>query len=93
MWLLLSVQFVEILWVILNYLGIERASTDAVVNTASDICLEHVLARLTGYRPPLAPGSRWIAPLCGTAIFLYGGRVFQQGAARAISARLPGILV
>jgi hypothetical protein len=41
-WLLLSVQFVEILWVLLNFLGIERTSTDAVVNTVSDIHLAYM---------------------------------------------------
>ncbi len=41
-WLLLSVQFAEIVWVLFNYLGIERTSTDAVVNTVSEIHLEHM---------------------------------------------------
>lgn len=41
-WLLLSVQFVEILWVLLNFLGIEHTSTDAVVNTVSEIHLEYM---------------------------------------------------
>lgn len=41
-WLLLSVQFLEILWVVLNYLGIERTSTDAVVTTVSNIHLEYM---------------------------------------------------
>lgn len=41
-WLLLSVQFVEILWVVFNFLGIERTSTDAVVSTVSEIHLEYM---------------------------------------------------
>lgn len=41
-WLLLSVQFVEILWVLLNFLGIERTSTDAIVSTVSEIHLEYM---------------------------------------------------
>lgn len=41
-WLLLSVQFVEILWVLLNYVGIERTSTDSAVNTVSNIHLEYM---------------------------------------------------
>ena len=40
--LLLSVQFVEILWVLLNFLGIEHTSTDAVVNSVSEIHLEYM---------------------------------------------------
>jgi hypothetical protein len=41
-WLLVSVQFVEILWVLLNFLGVERTSTDATVNTVSEIHLEYM---------------------------------------------------
>ena len=41
-WLLLSVQFIEILWVLFNFIGIERTSTDAVLNTVSDIHLEYM---------------------------------------------------
>lgn len=39
----------------------------------------HMLMRLTGYQAPVFPGSQWIAPIFGTAVFLYGGRVFLQG--------------
>lgn len=52
----------------------------------------HMLMRLTGYRPPAFPGSQWIAPVCGTAVFLYGGRVFLQGARRELKDRLPGMM-
>ena len=41
-WLLVSVQFVEILWVMLNFIGVERTSTDATVNTVSEIHLEYM---------------------------------------------------
>jgi Cu2+-exporting ATPase len=52
----------------------------------------HMLARLTGRHTPLLPGGQWIAPLFGTAVFVYGGRVFLQGAARELRARLPGMM-
>ncbi|HET6628695.1 MAG TPA: heavy metal translocating P-type ATPase [Woeseiaceae bacterium] len=52
----------------------------------------HMLMRLTGYRPPAFPGSEWIAPVFGTAVFLYGGRVFLQGAWRELEDRLPGMM-
>lgn len=42
LWLLLSVQFIEILWVLFNYLGIEKTSTDAIVNSVSEIHLEYM---------------------------------------------------
>ena len=52
----------------------------------------HMLMRLTGYMPPAFPGSQWIAPAFGTAVFFYGGWVFVQGAAREIRDRLPGMM-
>jgi len=52
----------------------------------------HMLPRVLGYTPPDVPGQRWIAPLFGTAVFLYGGLVFLQGAWRELRARLPGMM-
>src|SRR5688572_11994041 len=52
----------------------------------------HMLPRALGYTPPTLPGARWIAPVLGTAVFVYGGRVFIQGAWRELRARLPGMM-
>ena len=52
----------------------------------------HMLPRVLGYTPPTVPGHRWIAPLFGTAVFLYGGLVFLQGAWRELRVRLPGMM-
>lgn len=52
----------------------------------------HMLMRLTGYAPPSFPGSEWIAPVFGTAVFLYGGLVFLKGALRELKDRLPGMM-
>ncbi|MDQ3557387.1 MAG: heavy metal translocating P-type ATPase, partial [Gemmatimonadota bacterium] len=52
----------------------------------------HMLMRLTGYTPPSFPGSQWIAPIFGTAVFLYGGLVFLRGAWRELKDRLPGMM-
>lgn len=41
-WLLVSVQVVEMLWVVLNLMGIERTSTEADVASVSDIHLEYM---------------------------------------------------
>jgi len=41
-WLLISVQFVEILWVLLNLLGVEHTWTDPDVNTVGDIHLGYM---------------------------------------------------
>jgi Cu2+-exporting ATPase len=52
---------------------------------------EHI-EMLLGYEAPRFPGSAWIPPALGTVVFLYGGLVFLQGAARELSARLPGMM-
>jgi Cu2+-exporting ATPase len=52
----------------------------------------HMLPRLLGYVPPQVPGARWIAPLFGTAVFLYGGPPFLRGALGELRARLPGMM-
>ena len=52
---------------------------------------EHVQL-LLGYRAPEFPGSRWVGAVLGTTVFLYGGRVFLQGAGRELRARLPGMM-
>ncbi len=38
-WLLISVQFMEILWVILNFLGVERTTTEEEVRYVGDVHL------------------------------------------------------
>ncbi|HEX6261805.1 MAG TPA: heavy metal translocating P-type ATPase [Actinomycetota bacterium] len=51
------------------------------------------IQELLKYRAPEFPGSDWIPPVLGTAVFLYGGLVFLQGAVRELRARLPGMMV
>ena len=52
----------------------------------------HMLPRALGYTPPHCPAQQWVAPVFGTAVFLYGGLVFLQGAWRELRARLPGMM-
>ncbi len=52
----------------------------------------HMLQSALGYTAPHFPGSMWIPPLFGTAVFLYGGWVFIQGAIRELKDRLPGMM-
>src|SRR5690606_20856360 len=63
-----------------------------VVLTIPILIWGHMLPRLFGYTPPAIPGSSWIAPVLGTAVFFYGGWPFVQGAIREIKARLPGMM-
>ena len=52
----------------------------------------HMLQDAGGYRAPAIPGSHWIPPIFGTAVFLYGGWVFIQGAMRELRDHLPGMM-
>jgi P-type Cu2+ transporter len=45
-----------------------------------------------GYTAPSFPGSSWIPPVLGSAIFVYGGRVFLNGARSELRDRLPGMM-
>ena len=60
--------------------------------TVPTVIWGHMLAPLAGIRAPAFPGSRWIPPLFGTAVFVYGGRVFLDGAWRELKRRLPGMM-
>ena len=60
--------------------------------TLPTIVFGHMLAELTAYQPPHFAGSEWIAPLFGTLVFIYGGRVFLQGAWGELRARQPGMM-
>ncbi|HEU4641154.1 MAG TPA: heavy metal translocating P-type ATPase, partial [Gemmatimonadaceae bacterium] len=52
----------------------------------------HMLQGALGYTAPRFPGAAWIPPIFGTAVFLYGGLVFIQGAVRELRARQPGMM-
>jgi P-type Cu2+ transporter len=60
--------------------------------TAPTLLWGHMLPRALNYSPPAVPGARWIAPVFGTAVFLYGGLVFLQGAWSELRHRLPGMM-
>ena len=52
----------------------------------------HMLQRAFGFMPPHFPGSEWIAPVFGTAVYVYGGQPFLKGAMGELRARLPGMM-
>ncbi|MGF1667800.1 MAG: heavy metal translocating P-type ATPase, partial [Acidimicrobiia bacterium] len=45
------------------------------------------------YTAPGFPGSGWISPVLGTAIFVYGGAPFLKGALQEIRDRTPGMML
>jgi Cu2+-exporting ATPase len=46
-----------------------------------------------GYTAPVFPGSDWLAPVLGTAIFVYGGAPFLRGAVQEARDRQPGMML
>ena len=52
----------------------------------------HMLQGALGYTAPHFPGSVWTPAAFGTAVFVYGGWVFLQGAMRELRDRLPGMM-
>ena len=50
-------------------------------------------AHLIGYQLPDAEWTRWISPLLGTVIYLWGGRPFLTGAVSEIRSRKPGMML
>jgi Cu2+-exporting ATPase len=46
-----------------------------------------------GYTAPSFPGSELVAPVLGTAIFVYGGQPFLTGAVSELRARRPGMML
>jgi P-type Cu2+ transporter len=46
------------------------------------VVYSHMVQEWFGYTAPEIPGHTWIAPVLGTAIFLYGGWPFLTGPCR-----------
>ena len=51
-----------------------------------------MFAHVWGVAPPAFPGSRFIPLVFGTAVFVYGGWVFLEGAWRELVDRRPGMM-
>jgi P-type Cu2+ transporter len=45
------------------------------------------------FTAPRFPGSGWVAPALGTAVFLYGGMPFLRGGVEEARARQPGMML
>ena len=62
------------------------ALTIPVVAWSADV--QHWL----GYTAPSFPGSKFLPPILGTAVFVYGGLVFIRGAWGELAGRKPGMM-
>ena len=61
--------------------------------TIPAVVYSHMFQDLLNYSAPMVPGHRWIAPIFGTAVFLYGGPVFLKGGWSEIKAKQPGMML
>jgi P-type Cu2+ transporter len=57
------------------------------------VVYSHMVQEWFGYTAPEIPGHTWIAPVLGTAIFLYGGWPFLTGAVQEARDRQPGMML
>lgn len=65
----------------------------SLVMTIPVVIYSHMLMVLTGWTPPAFSGSHWIAPILGTAVFLYGGPVFLSAGWGEAKSRNPGMML
>jgi P-type Cu2+ transporter len=64
----------------------------SLVLTIPALIWEPMLQDWFGYTAPVFAGSTYIPAIFGSAVFVYGGRVFLQGAWDELKVRLPGMM-
>jgi uncharacterized membrane protein (Fun14 family) len=75
--ILVSVQFIEILWVALNFLGVEKTTTENRVKSVSDVHLEYMPFSHSVVSTVVFAAVAWI-------LFALGFKAFDVGVAVAL---------
>jgi P-type Cu2+ transporter len=57
------------------------------------VLLSPMFAMILGYTIPDFPGARWLSPVLGTVMYVWGGRPFLSGAISEIRSRAPGMML
>jgi Cu2+-exporting ATPase len=57
------------------------------------VALSGMFAMILGYSVPDFPGVRWVSPVLGTLMYVWGGRPFLTGAVSEIRSRAPGMML
>jgi Cu2+-exporting ATPase len=57
------------------------------------VAMSGMFAMILGYTLPDVPGARWVSPVLGTVMYLWGGRPFLTGAITEIRSRTPGMML
>ena len=60
--------------------------------TVPTLVSSHMIQGWFGFSAPSFPGSAYIPAVFGTAVYLYGGRVFLEGGIRELRDRVPGMM-
>ncbi len=64
----------------------------ALLLTIPTVLWGHMLPAATGWHAPAFPGSAWLPPILGTAVFVSGGVPFLRGAVRELKLLRPGMM-
>ncbi len=65
----------------------------SLVLTVPILLFSEMIQMWFGFSMPSFTGDRFIAPILGTVLFVYGGSVFLQGGWREIQDRAPGMML
>lgn len=65
----------------------------SLILTIPVVLYSHMVQEWLHFSMPEFSGSSWIAPVLGTIIFFYGGRVFLEGGWDEIRQRQPGMML
>src|SRR5919106_1780231 len=65
----------------------------SLVLTIPIVAFSEMVQEWFGFRPPTFPGDDLVAPVLGTALFLYGGWPFLTGAVQEARSRQPGMML
>src|SRR6185312_1408337 len=57
------------------------------------VAVSGMFAMILGYTIPDILGVRWVSPVLGTVMFVWGGRPFLSGAVSEIRSRAPGMML
>jgi P-type Cu2+ transporter len=60
---------------------------------APTVALSGMFATILGYQLPGGAGVRWVSPVLGTVMYVWGGRPFLTGAVAEIRSRKPGMML
>ena len=64
-----------------------------IVLAVPTVAMSGMFAMILGYTVPEFPDSRWVSPLLGTVMYVWGGRPFLTGAVSEIRSRAPGMML